>query len=1324
LVVPIIVFSALAIAFVGYYRYWVPNRQRHLDDRGFRYLKTVSVQVRLTINSFDKMMDYAVSSGVHSDEDLRLYLGNLAPQLVVVTNRDETRHIIGGDYDDPPKIAVKADEGTHYLYLAFGHFQELKKGGQGDPNNHVIRTDMDKLIDGLLGPPDLSPFDVVLVAQSDGEVIFQRSLSGIEAARIKTLEDASGGIKEKTDKQTDKQAESGLLPQVSRLEEVRIAGARYRLYSQPLQIGFLPANPNALNVKEISNVKSGGDATGPWILCGLVRADRFQSESQLIPYAYILLLLALILLAAAAYPFLRLYLSSPGERLRARDVTITAVFACLVTAVLTVTLADVYYWSKYFRAAAEQDMHTLASEIDGNFEQERTAAFKQLDAINARPDLKNDLSDVAARLAKSPDKKVTVHYYGPSHDVKCDPDSACESKILDDPNPPIIQTDPPIIQEYPYLFFVFWADDKGNQLVKWTTRNRPTPFIALDNSSVPYLPAVKRALRNTEHSGRPSIQGIGSQYSPTTGQNITVFWETFTVEKKTKDGKCVVEKKTEGGKCVVEKMWTGLVTEPVSVFNAVLPGGFQFAVLTPAGDVVFHSDPTRNLRENFFAETDQDPDLRSRVRMRSAGPVVADYMGAPHRMYVQPMAAANQDGQLTIVVFRDLHVEETMNLQILSLISIMFSLYAGAITIALAATYWIRRGDGARIWLWPDSCKTRKYSAMAMANLAAVVLILILSSYLPPRALLLCAGLIPLAVLLANVVRLRTRRDLAASSDQPDGTNSSFWQYPYFGVGLTLLLVVAVVPCLSFFKVAADYEHKLFIESSQMRLATELDNRDLAIQRLYSYTSLGAYKDRIMAGPETQNAWKLFAADLALREPLYSYHEFLETSVCSENVATRDSVEHSGPPIPDCHAPGWGPDENPFLSDISLSYNERAADIRHLAEGKSDVWKWTLSPSGPSRVLQMKKQGSGQPARVIASFWEPFYFPWEQWSWWLGTLIFLTLLYWLVRLSLTRIFLLKLVAPPPARDPISGRSPSSLMATLPMNLLIIGHESSRPIASLVSRSDVQLHDAEILLKANPAPAKPGAWCKLSKHVGDQIDGIIRNGRPLVLRNFDRLPVDAESTAKTHAALTRLLSAFGNTVIIISDLDPLSISSIEAREHWRNTLRRFVRIDLTSRLRQRIGEDDADFQSRVSSVSYFHWLFSGLSKPEKLVTIQLAQEDLVNPNSSEIVTELMEQGMIERSCGLLTVMDPDFAKFLQNAIPHHTVKHWEKEIAGARPVSIQTSLLILGLGVVAFLVYTQGDVFNTWVTYATGLAASVPKVLQLVDTVRSKSGAKA
>ena len=39
-------------------------------------------------------------------------------------------HVIGNDYDDPPKIAVKADEGTHFLYFAFTH--DLQDSGIAD----------------------------------------------------------------------------------------------------------------------------------------------------------------------------------------------------------------------------------------------------------------------------------------------------------------------------------------------------------------------------------------------------------------------------------------------------------------------------------------------------------------------------------------------------------------------------------------------------------------------------------------------------------------------------------------------------------------------------------------------------------------------------------------------------------------------------------------------------------------------------------------------------------------------------------------------------------------------------------------------------------------------------------------------------------------------------------------------------------------------------------------------------------------------------------------------------------------------------------------
>ena len=93
--------------------------------------------------------------------------------------------------------------------------------------------------------------------------------------------------------------------------------------------------------------------------------------------------------------------------------------------------------------------------------------------------------------------------------------------------------------------------------------------------------------------------------------------------------------------------------------------------------------------------------------MRAEGPLVTNYMGRPNRLYIRPMNA-NHDELWTIVVFRELHPEETMNLETLSLVSIMFFLYAGAIGILLGFAHWMRRGRLSGSWLWPDSRKASK----------------------------------------------------------------------------------------------------------------------------------------------------------------------------------------------------------------------------------------------------------------------------------------------------------------------------------------------------------------------------------------------------------------------------------------------------------------------------------------------------------------------------------------------------------------------------------------------------------------------------------------
>jgi hypothetical protein len=160
------------------------------------------------------------------------------------------------------------------------------------------------------------------------------------------------------------------------------------------------------------------------------------------------------------------------------------------------------------------------------------------------------------------------------------------------------------------------------------------------------------------------------------------------------------------------------------------------------------------------------------------------------------------------------------------------------------------------------------------------------------------------------------------------------------------------------------------------------------------------------------------------------------------------------------------------------------------------------------------------------------------------------------------------------------------------------------------------------------------------------------------------------------------------------------------------------------LAQRVDETLEQFESRISAEAYQRWLFPRRPRPQKLVLVHLAQERLVSPNSGGIVRELMTEGIVLRRWGLVTIKDSRFAEFVKCAVPPDTVKHWEGRGAGTRSASLRTSLLVVGVAVGGFLIYTQGEIFNTWVTYATGLAAAVPAFIRVFAVLRGKSGAEA
>lgn len=1318
LFVPACIGLFFLVAAGWYYSFWIPTRHRYLDDRNFRVLRTLSEQIRLSIDNFDRMLDNAADAGIIS-VNLKEYLVNVAPQLEALDEKDG-EEVTHNDFGDPPKVMVAADDGTHYLYMAF----------QRDVNDasikYAVRADLDKLVSRLLPPDNRNPFDDVLLARNDGSVIFQKSTPGIEVSRIDAFEGGEEGASEKPEgAKTEKSKSSSteihergtgkkLLSQSSSFRVVTLAGAQYRLYSQPLRLSFPPIAAEA-GAKE----NPRRDLGEQWILCGLVRADSFRSESQWMSYTYILWFLGAILLAVAAYPFLRLRLSSHTERLRPRDVVSTALLTCFATAVVTFVLLDLYYGRDQCEQSgerrADRQMMSLASAIDSSFGKEKEHAFDQLTALTQMPDLPTELYRAQTRLKNRPRLS--------DHGKDCEPASACRVDILQDKIPDGMR-------KYPYMQYISWSDKNADQQIKWTTRPTVTPFINLAKESYytdvqKALADLKKARDDSHYTASMPFQGIASQYSSNTGKNGTIFWKLVDAE-----GKPVSNASQEQ-----DVFCVSLVSYPISVMDSILPAGFNFAVIKNDGTVVFHSDATRNLRENFFNETDQDQDLRSRVSMRSEGPLVTNYMGKRQRLYVKPMLSSAEQNW-SVVVFRDVRLEETLNLEILSLSSVMFLFYAASIALVLLLARSSGLGRTRGMWLWPDSRQAATYRILLAANTASALALCVLPRVRNFWILFSAAVFIPISAMLINFYFLRRRKDRRSLGDA-SGNGVSGWQFTYLSACAMLLVVVAVLPCVSFFKVACDFEHRLFTQRSLLALASDLENRMAIMRKRYEKANLGSYASQLLAEVGTGPTDPVTNKRIIQQDkegPSFSYHKALNMTICTGGVC--DPPDHAGT-IDLKPLTWWQRSAELLLSKLSPPYNDLAADDHYLAQATPYDQRWLFYVANKRQQDKDQEQSKGQEQvelvtrelngkeRTIVSAWTPLHIPWSDGLWWAGVSLFLGILFWLVSFTLRAIFLLDLdgdhAEPADAADLLS---PDSLNAEPKANLLVIDLGSSKTVADLCKGNGwIESHDMEDVLKLPQASAMASNGTVVS--ISDQypVERIVCVKHPVVLHGVEKVLHNPETSAKCRVAVQEVLRQLNKSVVLSTVEDPVANACDGEMEHWRALLRSFTRVELGPRQAHVPGRARPRHERRVTMDPYHRWLFDQQSESEKLLLVQLAQEGLVNPNGREIAQELIRKGLIVRKSGILKIRNEEFATFLKHAVSPSTTKRWEKEGAGITAASLRISLLVLGASVVGFLIYTQGELFNTWVTYATGFAASVPTFLHLFSLFRGGKAAE-
>jgi hypothetical protein len=776
----------------------------------------------------------------------------------------------------------------------------------------------------------------------------------------------------------------------------------------------------------------------------------------------------------------------------------------------------------------------------------------------------------------------------------------------------------------------------------------------------------------------------------------------------------------------------------------------QFAVVDRAGRVLFHTDSSRSLTENFFQESEDSPRLKSLVVGRDSGTLTARYLGRGHRFYVTPLDLAPfGDPRWSLVVFQADAVSETANLETINLAVSMFVLYAFALAAIWAALAFFRP-DAVRKMLWPIHARESRYRHAAMVGTAVGLACMVALAFGT-------SGVLIAGVAAAIVCALAVMFGIVHAGPEPP-RESSTWLPGFLWARASLLFLLASVPAALCFQAAYAFHTDLLVRRAQSHLVTELGARARRINLETKRVTICTESD---SGTQPCGGIR----DLvALRTTGLSWD--VHIPVGGQAQAAPEGDMASAPAA-----------LRAFLSLAYRPYNDIAADLLMTSaapqgtsaapQGKApERWRLTVGADGKAMVVKGNAASDPRFASAIAPRPPVNGLPWTIVVGLMG------IAYALVRYLLQPVFALDLESPAPLLASTGAADDTSL--------LVLGLPGSRRTERLQQHPSVRIFDVRSLVFADNPMAATVSDLRLSAAADcghfDQADSSwpdaiqAATSHPFTIVALDHLEDRLDDQAFRGRMLECLESAVyrrGATIWCSSVRDPIELLDqldppAPDRGRWARVLAGFRREHLgleIDRARSRalatrvntcanglapdvrrlivseceaapellaIGENLAGrlpvgaplsaeqvlAEIAIAARPFYEAVWCACTTDEKVALRQLAEEGLVNPNNPAAISRMLRAGLVRRN-QTLDLMNETFRRFVIGAAPHDVVAAWEREGVRVPWGTIATTGVTVAFGLAGLLLLTQEQLVDAWISYVPALAPAIPTVWKVL-----------
>lgn len=376
----------------------------------------------------------------------------------------------------------------------------------------------------------------------------------------------------------------------------------------------------------------GGKELADITLIGLVRSDRYLKETHRLDSWVISLLATLLLFCLFGLPLFKIVFLAEDEQLFGGDV-LSAGITVLIGApiIVIVFLAVCTYSQKYYLEVPDQ-LRTFAINIEDNFGEENEQIVKTLEG--------RDLDEIAERIKSHPEYADSAKLYF---------EGTTLAQLGKD--------------DYKNFKFISSVNDSGHVDYHLNFIEAPEESTK-DLSQRPYF-------KDFKSSSDVWRQGSGDKAIE------YVMRPVISIEGQTEEAVYISRQKGSKNYAV------GSV-QLASLHDAILPLGYQFAVLNSEGNVWFHSKEGRAALENFWRVSKGYDEVKSAMSGRVEVDGMVSYHGENQLYCIRPIPNTS----MSVIVLYDVSMLRLQVSEVLSIASFAILIaFLVASILALISAY-------------------------------------------------------------------------------------------------------------------------------------------------------------------------------------------------------------------------------------------------------------------------------------------------------------------------------------------------------------------------------------------------------------------------------------------------------------------------------------------------------------------------------------------------------------------------------------------------------------------------------------------------------------